>query len=104
MTYSVNDGFTYYIQCLGNKDYLQTFSSPDNMNFLQSISEEQSTHRYAADKWSIKQILGHITDHERIMIYRILRFSKKILHSCPVMIRIYLWKTVVLMNCRMNNY
>ena len=33
--------------------------------------------RYAPDKWSIKQIIGHITDHERIMTYRALRFSRQ---------------------------
>lgn len=34
-------------------------------------------HRYLPDKWSIKQLLGHITDHERIMIYRALRVSRR---------------------------
>jgi len=77
MKHSVNDGFPYYIECVGNNDYRQLFSSKENINFLRSISEEKSTYRYAPGKWSIKQIIGHITDHERIMIYRALRFSRK---------------------------
>jgi len=77
MQYSVNDGFPYYMQCVGNKDYLQLFLSKENIDFLHSISEEKSTYRYASGKWSIKQIIGHITDHERIMTYRALRFSRK---------------------------
>jgi len=77
MKYTVSDGFLYYIECLGSKDYLQTFSSGKNIHLLRSISEEQSAYRYAPDKWSIKQIIGHITDHERIITYRTLRFSRK---------------------------
>ena len=34
-------------------------------------------------KWSIKQIVGHINDHERIMTYRALRFSRKDLTQLP---------------------
>ncbi len=77
MNYTVQDGFPYYIELLGSKDYRLLFSSQDNFALLNGISEEQATYRYAADKWSIKQIVGHITDHERIMTYRALRFSRK---------------------------
>lgn len=77
MKYTVQDGFPYYIELLGSKDYRLLFSSQDNFALLNGISEEQATYRYAADKWSIKQIVGHITDHERIMTYRALRFSRK---------------------------
>ncbi len=77
MKYTVLDGFPYYIELLGSKDYRLLFTSEDNFALLNGISEEQATYRYAANKWSIKQIVGHITDHERIMTYRALRFSRK---------------------------
>lgn len=77
MKYTIQDGFPYYIELLGSKEYRLLFSSQDNFALLNGISEEQSTYRYAADKWSIKQIVGHMTDHERIMTYRALRFSRK---------------------------
>ncbi|GAA3325671.1 hypothetical protein GCM10020331_058510 [Ectobacillus funiculus] len=43
---------------------------------LGTISEEQSSYRYAQGKWSIKEVLGHITDTERIMSYRLLRIGR----------------------------
>jgi uncharacterized damage-inducible protein DinB len=33
-------------------------------------------HRYAEGKWTIKEILGHIVDDERIYVYRALRFAR----------------------------
>lgn len=41
-----------------------------------AISEENSLFRYAENKWSIKEVLGHITDTERIMSYRLLRVGR----------------------------
>jgi uncharacterized damage-inducible protein DinB len=43
---------------------------------LGSLSEEKSEYAYAEDKWSIKEMLGHITDAERIFVYRALRFAR----------------------------
>src|SRR5688572_15301147 len=76
MKYSINDGFPYYIELLGTADYRQLFLSKENMELLHSLTEEKASFRYAPDKWSIKQIIGHMTDHERIMTYRALRFSR----------------------------
>jgi uncharacterized damage-inducible protein DinB len=40
------------------------------------LSNDQLLHRYASDKWSIKEILVHIVDDERIYAYRALRFAR----------------------------
>ena len=40
------------------------------------ISEEQSLHRYAPEKWSIRQVLNHISDTERVFAFRALWFAR----------------------------
>lgn len=77
MKHNVNDGFPYYIELVSEKDYLQLFESKETIGLLKSLNESNAAYRYAPDKWSIKQIVGHMTDHERIMTYRALRFSRK---------------------------
>ena len=83
MKYTVQDGFPYYIELLGNSNYRQLFSSQETFALLESINEEQACYSYAPGKWHIKQIVGHITDHERIMSYRALRFSRKDITKLP---------------------
>jgi uncharacterized damage-inducible protein DinB len=41
-----------------------------------SIPKDGLLHRYAEGKWTIKEILGHIVDDERIYVYRALRFAR----------------------------
>ncbi len=41
-----------------------------------NIPKEKEDYRYAPDKWSIKEVLLHITDAERVFAYRALRFAR----------------------------
>ncbi len=43
---------------------------------LRSVSEEASLTRYAPGKWSLREVLGHVIDAERIFAYRALRFAR----------------------------
>ena len=45
-------------------------------NLFSAISEEKADFRYAEGKWSIKELLGHLTDGERFFSYRALRISR----------------------------
>lgn len=45
-------------------------------NIFASIPEEKGSFSYAPDKWSIKELVGHLIDGERIFAYRALRFAR----------------------------
>lgn len=76
MNYTPKDGFPYYFDLVKDVDYLSLFSSLSTLTFLNAISEEKAVHRYGPNKWSIKQVVGHITDHERIKIFRAFLLSR----------------------------
>ena len=76
MRYTPEDGFPYYFDFVKDMDCKPLFSSLSTFTFLNSINEEKATYRYAPNKWSIKQIVGHITDHERIKIFRAFLMSR----------------------------
>ncbi len=76
MKYTTKDGFPYYFDLVADMDCKSLFSSDSTFTFLNSINEEKADYRYASDKWSIKQLVGHITDHERIKMYRAFLISR----------------------------
>ena len=53
------------------------------MPFLESISEEQSMHSYAPDKWTVRQLWNHVNDGERIFLWRALWFARGFNDALP---------------------
>lgn len=45
-------------------------------NLLAEVSEEKGSYAYAENKWSIRELLGHLIDGERVFSYRALRISR----------------------------
>lgn len=59
-------------------DFVENFETETRaaLRLLNSITEEKSRHRYAPGKWSIREMLVHVCDVERIQSYRVLRFAR----------------------------
>ena len=51
--------------------------------FLSSIPDDRSRHRYAPDKWSIRQVLGHVNDTERVFAFRAFWIARGIEEPLP---------------------
>ena len=52
-------------------------NSLDNfINFMENVPVEKYNYKYQFDKWTIKDIIQHIIDTERIFAYRALRFAR----------------------------
>ena len=77
MNYTPKSGFPYYHNLVKKDDYNQLFTAIDVFTYLNTITEEKAVYRYKANKWSIKQVVGHITDHERIKMHRAFLMSRK---------------------------
>jgi len=60
----------------GNIVEVLAAQTEETLAFLSSISEEESLHRYAPDKWTIRQVLNHINDAERVFLFRALWFAR----------------------------
>src|SRR3954452_15071246 len=69
--------FTYIDQVTSDDPLAVIESQLDGTVQLYSeISEERSLYRYAPDKWSIRQVLNHLTDTERSFAFRALWFAR----------------------------
>jgi len=69
--------FTYIDQVPGENAFRVIESQLDEcLQLLSTISEDKSLHRYAAEKWSIRQVLNHLSDTERSFAFRVLWFAR----------------------------
>jgi len=76
--------FTYINKAVGD-DPLTTLQSQLSgaLNVFEGISEQASLHSYEPGKWSIREVLSHITDTERIFAYRMLWFARGLESPLP---------------------
>lgn len=75
---SMTDYQKGYVNNVGNRNVLQLLESQvlDFKALLSEIPYESEGYAYAAGKWTIKELVGHMIDSERIMCYRALCFAR----------------------------
>ena len=75
----VPEFFHNYIRQVPEEDLTVAFENNTSsfIQFLNTLPPAKQDYRYAEGKWTIKEILQHIIDAERVFSYRALRFARK---------------------------
>ena len=72
------DYYHGYINRITSDDIVDVLKkqADETLGLLSGISEEKSLHRYASEKWSIRELLNHVNDAERVFLFRALWFAR----------------------------
>jgi hypothetical protein len=73
-----NPYYEQYISLVKSDDLVSALQkqAQETRDLLSKVSAEKAEFRYAPGKWSVKEVVGHINDAERIMSYRVLRIAR----------------------------
>jgi hypothetical protein len=73
-----NDYYGRYVDMVpeGHVEEFLARQLEETRRFLTSIAEDRGDYRYGPDKWTVKEVIGHIADTERVMSYRLLRIAR----------------------------
>lgn len=73
-----NPYYSKYIERVPDGDLVSMLREQlmDTVALLRGVSSEQGDYAYAPGKWSIKEVIGHMIDVERVMSYRALTFAR----------------------------
>ncbi len=70
--------YANYVALVGETDIVAALQNQpaDLQHLLAGISPEKEIFRYAENKWSVREVIGHLVDGERVFSYRALRISR----------------------------
>ena len=73
------DYYENYIPLVKQNSVLEALKADEKetIRFFSSIPSSKENYTYDLGKWSVKQVLNHVIDTERIFSYRALRFARK---------------------------
>jgi hypothetical protein len=79
------DYYFTYIDLVEGDDILGILAAqlPQTLALLKGISDDQSHYRYAPDKWSIREVVSHINDTERLFVSRAFWFARGLGEPLP---------------------
>jgi uncharacterized damage-inducible protein DinB len=74
----VPEFYRNYFKAIGTSELVPLLlkSGDDLMELLKSINDEKALYRYEEGKWSIKDVVQHVIDAERVFTYRAMRFAR----------------------------
>lgn len=77
--------FKYFIALHEGEDIVAVYKAQlaEMIAVFENISEEKANFAYQEDKWTIKELLGHITDTERVQSYRAMCIARRDATSFP---------------------
>ncbi|GAA5523105.1 DinB family protein [Aliifodinibius salicampi] len=83
--YEYGDFYEGYISLVNGSNALQMLIEQGQKTYtlIQRLTPDKADHRYEKDKWSVKQVIGHLIDTERIMAYRALSIARGEQKSLP---------------------
>ena len=67
-------GYIDKVSTLGPVGLLE--SQLDAFDLLRQVPADETNHKYSEGKWSVKEVVGHIADAERVFAYRLLRIAR----------------------------
>lgn len=81
----VPEWFHGYINCVEGDNLLTALTQQHSffVQFLENLPADKRDHRYGPDKWTIKELLQHIIDAERVFAYRALCIARGEQQSLP---------------------
>ena len=70
--------FETYVSLVPESDIVSAMrnQADELREIFSQISDDKGLYRYAEGKWTIKELLGHLIDGERVFAYRALRFAR----------------------------
>ncbi|UPM56214.1 DinB family protein [Gottfriedia acidiceleris] len=76
-----------YVSLVPDGDIIEILSKQrtNTITLLSSVSEESARKAYEPGKWTLKEVIGHLTDSERVMTYRILAIARNESEPLPAM-------------------
>jgi hypothetical protein len=74
----VADYYRGYVELAEGGDVLALLERGvrETLDLLERLGEARGEHRYAPGKWSVKEVVGHVIDAERVFAYRALRMAR----------------------------
>jgi len=77
--------YASYVSQVPDGDVIATLAEQidDALELLRPLGEERALFRYAPGKWSVKEVVNHLIDAERVFMYRALSFARGATDSLP---------------------